>query len=394
MRPERPDPWAWRARLLDHLAVAPRRETVALAAARGRLLATPLLAPDPLPAHPVAAMDGFAVRHDDLGPEPLEVAAELPARPGVPAPLPPGTAARIMTGAPIPAGADTVVPVEDSDARPTGPAPRQVRLRETPRGRHVRTAGEEVARGQVLAEAGDRVGAGLLGLAATLGITTLPVWARPRLTVVTTGDELSGEEVPGAVRESNGAMLRAVLEAEGAAVRTLRSGDDPDQLHRVLDGAARGADLVVTTGGISQGAVDVVKAALGPRGTGTSRFVHLALRPGGPQGAGTLPGPSGTTVPVVHLPGTPVGALVGAQLFVRPLLPGADARPRRVDLTGTLPEIRPGTTTALPGRLRLGADGREAVEILEGSRLAPYGRAEMVVLLEGQERGSALAIRL
>lgn len=122
--------------------------------------------------------------------------------------------------------------------------------------------------------------------------------------------------------------------------------------------------------------------------------MHLALRPGGPQGAGTLPGPSGTTVPVVHLPGTPVGALVGAQLFVRPLLPGADARPRRVDLTGTLPEIRPGTTTALPGRLRLGADGREAVEILEGSRLAPYGRAEMVVLLEGQERGSALAIRL
>src|SRR5690606_30942919 len=149
----------------------------------------------------------------------------------------------------------------------------------------------------------------------------------------------------------------------------------------------------------------VVKLLLGGRGTGTSRFEHLALRPGGPQGFGHLPG--GT--PVVHLPGTPVGALVGYHLFVRPLLPGAAATPRRVRLgeSGDPGARRrgggPGTVHARPGRLRRDPDGNEVVDLLPGRRLAPYGRADALVLArvgedpvdtQGRRPGTALVVAL
>ncbi|MEO2097936.1 MAG: molybdopterin-binding protein, partial [Brachybacterium sp.] len=134
-------------------------------------------------------------------------------------------------------------------------------------------------------------------------------------------------------------------------------------------------------GGIGHGAYDVVKLLLGERGAGTSRFAHLALRPGGPQGHGTLPG----GVPVVHLPGTPVGALVGYHLFVRPLLDRDGATPRRMLLggEGDGPRRGPaGTVHAMPGRREVVADGREVVRLVPGRRLAPYGRADAMVLLE------------
>src|SRR5699024_10963957 len=151
---------------------------------------------------------------------------------------------------------------------------------------------------------------------------------------------------------------------------------------RVLAAAADRADLVVTTGGIGHGAYDVVKALLGPAdgGAGTSRFAHLALRPGGPQGWGVLP----DGVPVVHLPGTPVGALIGLHLFVRPLLPGTDAVPRRMpvqDPDGRLERARARDgLVAEPGRIRVEADGTERVALLPGRRLAPFGRADAIVL--------------
>lgn len=394
------DPLLWRARLRREIVLRPGPKQAPLAEARGAILAEAVHSPEDVPAQPIAAMDGFAVRRVDLvdGSTLLPVVADLPARPGEVAGHRPGTAARIMTGAPMPRGADVVIEVESTDADPFGEVPAAVTLH-TPQlpaaGRHVRGAGEEIARGALLAEAGDRVGAGLIGLAATLGLRLLPVQRALQVTVVVTGDELvraePGQERPGegpsagAVRESNGTMLAAALRADGAEARVLRCGDDPAELWSVLEDASTGADLVLTTGGIGRGAYDVVKLLLGERGTGTSEFVHLALRPGGPQGAGVLP--DGT--PVIHLPGTPVGALVGHHLFVRPLLPGAGEGMRRV-LWRETDDGRgpgggrgaaPGTVHALAARLHLAADGREFAAPVPGRRLAPYGRADAIALL-------------
>ncbi|MDN5820740.1 MAG: molybdopterin-binding protein, partial [Brachybacterium sp.] len=215
--------------------------------------------------------------------------------------------------------------------------------------------------------------------------------------VVVTGDELSAEaDLPGSVRESNGAMLAAALRADGAeALPPLHSGDDHAGLRETLARAAADSDLVLTTGGIGHGAFDVVKTLLGEHGSSTSRFAHLALRPGGPQGWGRLDG----GVPVVHLPGTPVGALVGYHLFVRPLLAGTDAAVATValgDVTADTARRRPGAVHALAGRLRLDEDGREVVDLLPGRRLAPYGRADALVLrgAPGAEDGWARVVRL
>ena len=383
------DPWRWREHLRKSMTLVPAAETLPVQRAAGRLLARPLHSPEDVPSGPVSAMDGFAVRSGDLSGTAvveLPVVADLPARPGEVAPLAPGTAVRIMTGAPVPQGADLVVPVEHTDAAPDGSAPARVRIgvdasRES--GRHLRGRGEEIARGAVLAEAGDRVGPGLIGLARTLGLAQLTVTAPPRVSVVVTGDELTEDAAPGqegTVRESNGTMLAAALAADGCTARMLRSGDDPAALAEVLAEAEQDADLVLTTGGIGHGAYDVVKELLGPRGRNSSEFVHLALRPGGPQGAGRLPG--GT--PVVHLPGTPVGALVGYHLFVRPLLPGGAIAPHRLaleDPEGLVARSRRRDgLVVLAGRAVTGEQGRRAVQLLPGRRMAPYGCADALVL--------------
>ncbi|GAA4530096.1 molybdopterin molybdotransferase MoeA [Brachybacterium paraconglomeratum] len=386
-------PWQWRALLTREITLPLETEQVPLQQARGRYLAAEVRSPEAMPALPIAAMDGFAVRRADLkapGATTLPVSSEIPARPGQVPALLPGTAARIMTGGAVPAGADAVVEVEATDADPFGPVPAAVTLTLAAlpaAGRHVRFPGEEVAEGELLAAGGDQVGAGLVGLARALGIAQLPVRRRYRVTVVVTGDELADAATAiGSVRESNGTMLAAAVEADGAqALPSLHSGDDHTQLRETLARAAAESDLVLTTGGIGHGAFDVVKTLLGERGSNTSRFEHLALRPGGPQGWGVLDG----GVPVVHLPGTPVGALVGYHLFLRPLLVRESAAPRRMllgDTSADRGQRRPGTVHALPGRLRLEADGREVVDLLPGRRLAPFGRADAIVL-----RGDASA---
>ena len=418
-----PDPLAWRRRLQERLRLPEKTVEMPLEQAGGAVLGADLTAGEDLPAVRIAAMDGFAVRRADLavGGTTLPVAAELPARPGAVGPHRAGTATRIMTGAPVPEGADAVIEVEATDADPFGPAPRSVRVHVEALpdvDRHIRRPGEEIARGAEIARAGERIGAGLVGLAAALGLRTLPVRRPPRVAVVVTGDELVGDpEAPagpesgagpgagsgpesgsgpengapatGAVRESNGTMLVAALEADGVRARHLRSGDEPAQLRAVLEEAADGSDLVLTTGGIGHGAFDVVKLLLGPQGTDSSEFAHLALRPGGPQGAGRLP--DGT--PVVHLPGTPVGALVGHHLFVRPLLPAGGGALRRVRLEAGewKRPLRgaPGTVHALPALLGRDVEGWETARPVPGRRLAPYGRAEAIVLLTVPDRPTA-----
>ncbi|MDO5663241.1 MAG: molybdopterin molybdotransferase MoeA [Brachybacterium sp.] len=406
---------AWQRTLREIAQPTPRNGTLPLADAIGTHLATDVLAPSDLPDLPVSAMDGYAVRHADLGSvigAPGRVQRRLPVVLDLPAAadphragrvLPPGSAARIMTGAPLPPGADTVIEVEATDAPRAGSTPSHVHLdvlADTPPGRHVRAVGEEVPRGARLACAGDAIGPGLIALAASLGLRELPVRLPWRIGLVVTGDEVitGGAELgPGAVRDSNADMLAAALGAlPGVAesVEVTRSSDDVSELLAVLDDLAPRCDLVVTTGGIGHGAYDVVKAALGEEGRGTSRFAHLALRPGGPQGCGRLTG--GT--PVVHLPGTPVGALVGFHLFVRPLLAplGATPAPARVGEVPATPRraSRRGhdALTATPGRLardpatgsaQRDADGREIIDVVPGRRLLPYGRADRLLLVPG-----------
>lgn len=390
MTAARPDAWQWRDLLRREIDLPRALAELPPHDAVGRVLGAEVRSPEDVPAVPIAAMDGFAVHRADLGEgrATLPVSTEIPARPGAVGELAPGTAARIMTGAPVPRGADAVVEVEATDADPFGPAPSTVTIalaQLPPPQRHIRGIGEEISGGEVLARPGDRVGGGLVGLVRTLGLGALVVEQPLRVGVIVTGDELTGADAeisPGAVRESNGAMLGAALLADGAQGRAFHSGDTHDELRAVLEEAAAHSDLVLTTGGIGRGAFDVVKTLLGERGAASSRFEHLPLRPGGPQGFGRLP--DGTAV--IHLPGTPVGALVGYHLFVRPLLVGDRAAPRRArrgDGTAGRGPLRPGVLHALPGRLRRDQEGWEHVDLLPGRRLAPFGRADVLVLDEG-----------
>ncbi|MGY1602711.1 molybdopterin molybdotransferase MoeA [Geodermatophilus sp. SYSU D00815] len=290
-------------------------EDVDLAAAHGRVLARDVPAAVGLPGFDNSAMDGYAARSAEL----RELPARLPVADDIPAgrtdvrPLAPGTVQRIMTGAPLPAGADVVVPVELTD-RGTD----VVEIREAPaRGTHLRTAGEDIAAGAVALAAGTPLGAAQLGLAAAVGVTTLPVRRRPRVLVLSTGSELvepGRPLLPGQIYESNSRLLVAAVEDAGGAARRLHFvPDDVDQFLAALRAELDGADLLLTSGGVSAGAYEVVKDALA--GLGTVEFVKVAMQPGGPQGAGTVDG-----VPIVTLPGNPVSSFVSFEVFVRPAL--------------------------------------------------------------------------
>lgn len=308
--------------------------TVPLADALGLALAADVVAPLSLPGFDNSAMDGYAVLAGDIAaatdsaPVQLPVAEDIPAgRTDIPT-LTPGTAHRIMTGAPLPFGADTVVPVESTDA-----GVHTVTIRESkPVGRHIRRAGEDVTEGTTVLHAGQVVTPAALGLAAALGLGELSVIPRQRVLVVSTGTELvtAGTPLqPGQIYESNGAMLAAaVRDAGGEVVASPMTGDDVEAFTATLRAHAGDADLIVTTGGVSVGAYEVVKDALGPGER--VEFVKVAMQPGMPQGCGTIDG--GT--PIVTLPGNPVSALVSFEVFLRPALRAAmgltdTQRPRR-----------------------------------------------------------------
>jgi molybdopterin molybdotransferase len=290
-------------------------ETVGLLEAHGRVLARDVEAPVPLPSFDNSAMDGYAARWAELSSLPvrLPVAEDIPAGRTDVVPLAPGTVQRIMTGAPLPPGADVVVPVEMTDG-----ATDVVEIRDAPaQGTHLRKAGEDIAAGSVALRAGSPLGAAQLGLAAAVGITTLPVRRRPHVLVLSTGSELvaPGQPLrPGQIYESNSHLLvAAVEEAGGTAQRLHFVPDDVDQFLSTVRAEVAMADLLITSGGVSAGAYEVVKDAFA--GLGTVEFTKVAMQPGGPQGAGTV-----DDVPVVTLPGNPVSAFVSFEVFVRPAL--------------------------------------------------------------------------
>ncbi|ANJ28234.1 gephyrin-like molybdotransferase Glp [Agromyces aureus] len=313
--------------LLSGLGARPT-ERVPVAEALGRITASPVESPIALPPFRNAQMDGFAVRAEDVAgatdaPVTLPVVGEVAAAPGLPAPLAPGTAVRIMTGAPVPEGADAVVPVEDTETgdgsggADVGGAGAVRILRSRAAGEYVREAGSDLAAGDDVLPPGLKLGSRHLAAAAASGLTELLVRERVRVAVVSTGSELvaPGAELgAGEIPDANGVALAAAVRAAGAVVVfEARVRDEVEQLRLRLDAARdAGAELVITSGGISQGAYEVVRELLEPLGAWVGA---VAMQPGGPQAAAAYRG-----MPVIGFPGNPVSAQLSFELFVAPTL--------------------------------------------------------------------------
>ncbi|MGE2817073.1 gephyrin-like molybdotransferase Glp [Mycobacterium heidelbergense] len=301
---------------------------VALAEAQGLVLAEDVVAQLALPVFDNSAMDGYAVRAEDTSeatperPVVLPVAEDIPAGRTDQLTLQPKTAHRIMTGAPLPAGATAIVPVEDTDG---GVDTVAIRAPREP-GKHIRRAGEDVAPGTTVLRAGQVVTPAVLGLAAALGMPELTVIPRQRVLVISTGSELVAPGTPlrpGQIYESNSIMLAgAVREAGADVIAVATAEDDVAQFSSLLDRYAADADLIITSGGVSAGAYEVVKDAFGRDGDQGVEFVKVAMQPGMPQGIGRV---AGTTI--VTLPGNPVSALVSFEVFIRPALRAAMGLP-------------------------------------------------------------------
>lgn len=339
-----------------------------------------------LPRFDNSAMDGYAVHTRDVAtatdesPVVLPVVGEIGAGQadrsggrtdvGAGGELPDGCAAKIMTGAPLPPGADTVAPYEWTDR-----GTREVRITRAPeRGQHVRYAGEDVGEGDLLVQAGTTLGPRHLGLLASVGRSSVRVRPRPRVAVISTGSELREPGTPldperdtDAIYDGGSFLLAAAARRAGAQPsRVALVRDDPDTFLASLDDQLGRADVVVTSGGISMGDYDIVKAAL--RDLGTVWFGGLAMQPGKPQGFGHLTGPGGRRVPFFALPGNPVSSYLSFEMFVRPAL-------RR--MMGLWPESRPvvsarlthgvsspsGRRQFLRGVVSTGADGVTVTEV-------------------------------
>jgi molybdopterin molybdotransferase len=298
--------------------------SVPVAEALGLVLAEPLRAPIALPPFDNSAMDGYAVRSVDVAAAVKDNPVELPVAEDIPAgrtdlvPMRPGTTHRIMTGAPMPPGADSIVPVELTDGgTETAKFYEPVEV-----GRHLRRTGEDVTAGTEVLPAGTLLGPAQLGLAAAVGSAELTCYRRPHVLVLSTGSELvaAGSELkPGQIYESNGVMLQSAVADAGASAELLHFvPDDVEQFRSALKPYLATVDLLITSGGVSAGAYEVVKDALSGRGV---EFGKVAMQPGGPQGHGRYEG-----VPVVTLPGNPVSAQISFEVFVRPALLAAMGR--------------------------------------------------------------------
>ncbi|MGW0658936.1 molybdotransferase-like divisome protein Glp [Streptodolium elevatio] len=289
--------------------------------AHGSLLVDDVAATGDLPPFDNSSMDGYAVRLADVAdageryPVVLDVIADIAAGNSSDLPIESGTCARIMTGAPIPQGTEAIVPVEWTDAgMPT------VRITRSPEeGQYIRRRGDDVAAGQTVLPGGTELGSAQVGLLAAIGRDRIRVRPKPRVVILSTGSELVPPGRPltaGQIRDSNSYMLTAAAREAGAiAYRVGNVADDPKALIDTIEDQLIRADVVVTTGGVSAGAYDVVKEVLSD--LGTVAFEKVAMQPGMPQGFGTI-GPDDT--PIFTLPGNPVSAFVSFEVFVRPAL--------------------------------------------------------------------------
>ena len=381
--------------LLKPLTTSGRRERLPLLEALGRAIASDLHAPLDLPPFANSQMDGFAIRSADVPPggAELPVAAPVPAGAGASI-LEPGTAVPIMTGAMMPAGADAVVPIERAvpDSFPAPGADALVRLPATAAGTYVREAGSDIASGELALSAGTHLGPGQLGLLAGLGIADVEVYSPVRVLLITTGDEVvePGRPLdPGKIYDANGTLLAASMRQAGLQVtRTGIATDEPQELQALLRDHSRGVDLIVSTGGVSKGAYEVVRQAMADHDV---EFLHVGMQPGGPQGIGTFDG-----VPFLGFPGNPVSCLVSFEMFLRPVLTsllgvpaGRPAVKARLAEPLTSPEgkhqVRRGTFLA-DGSVRLeGGPSSHLVHALAHSNALVHVPAGTAALAEGAE---------
>ncbi len=363
-----------------------------LADAEGCVLAEDITAAVQLPPFDNSSMDGYAVQAADVtgaagqSPARLRVTGEIAAGDTGVYRLLPGTALRIMTGAPLPAGADAVVPVEWTDG---GIAQVEV-YRPAEPGNAVRYAGGDAAAGETLLTAGTRMRPMQIAVAASAGRKAVTVRPRPRVVVLSTGDELTEPGtplVPGRIWDSNSYMLVAAAREAGAlAYRRAVLPDDPAGVLPALEEQLIRADLLITTGGVSMGGEhDVVKAALAE--LGTVNFRKVAMQPGMPQGFGVI---GRDNIPLFTLPGNPVSAYVSFQLFVRPAIAA---------LQGAADLALTAARATLTGPARSPAGRRSYLRgVLDGSRVTPLtgqqshqvaslGRANALIIVPEQETG-------
>jgi molybdopterin molybdotransferase len=313
------------ARLLAPLTALPP-EQVSVADAVGRVLAEDVAARRTQPPFAVSAMDGYAVRAEDVvkAPVTLKIVAEIPAGVGYGGTIGKGEAARIFTGAPLPAGADAIVIQEDTERDGE-----RVTVNEgAPKGRYVRRAGLDFAEGDVLLTAGKRLTPRDIGLAAAMNRPWLFVHRRTRVGILSTGDEIvmPGDPIgPHQIVSSNALALAAFTTAcGGVPILVGNAPDDPDALRHIAM-AAQGTDLFVTTGGVSVGEHDLVRDVLSEEGLAID-FWQIAMRPGKPLMVGRYRG-----VPMVGLPGNPVSTLVCSLLFLKPALERLSGLPDNSD---------------------------------------------------------------
>ena len=305
-----------RATILAHARPLPPVRT-SIYDAPGLVLAQEVRAADPIPPFPASAMDGYAVRAAD-GDAPRRVVATQWAGPAIAARVGPGQAVRITTGAPLPAGADAVLKVEDAQERDGVVTPSQpVRV-----GDHVRPVGEDVEAGEVVLTPGTVLGPAEINVLAAIGRDEVLAHPRPRVAVLSTGNELveAGQPAaPGQIRDSNRPALMAAARQVGAHVLSLGIAGDDDQA--LAEGVARGlaqADVLITSGGVSMGERDLSRAAI--EGHATVHFGQIAQKPGRPFVFATIQHPGAREQLVFGLPGFPAASLVTFENLVRPAL--------------------------------------------------------------------------
>ncbi len=315
-------------------------ETLNIAQAHGRILAEEVIAEVNLPPFPNSSMDGFAVRAADVAaasadhPIVLNVTQDIPAGKAPEKDVQVGEAARIMTGAPMPDGADAIIPVENTDAkwREGDPPPAQVQIyKAVQSGDYVRPVGESVAVGQTILTAGTTLRAAEIGILASLGRATVKVNRIPRVVILGSGDELvePGQPLsPGQIYDSNSYMLAALVEETGAeAVRLPVARDTVEDLRAMFQQALdHQPDMLLSSAGVSVGAADFTRQILAE--LGEIGFWKINLRPGKPLAFGNIRG-----VPFLGLPGNPVSAIVTFDVLVRPALLAMARKPDDAEYT-------------------------------------------------------------
>lgn len=368
----------------------------------GLVLAEAVVSAEQVPPFANTAMDGFAVRAADVAGAPVHLgivgtvaAGEVATRP-----LGPGQAYRIMTGAPIPPGADAVVMVEWCEAV----GDQVLVTRPVAVGSHIRPAGDDIEVGDVVVAAGTPVNPAVLGVLCTLGVTSAAAVPRPRVGVCSTGDELVEPGEPlgvGQIRDSNRRTLLALVAGAGATPVDLgRCPDDPAAIESTLRHGADTCDLVLSSGGVSMGDFDHTRFVLDR--IGDMRWMQVAIKPAKPLAAGTVTAAEGRSVPVVGLPGNPVSSVVSFELFARPLIerlagrPAADRGRRAVALE---PLVRRADGKTHFARVRTEVhDGELRVVPLVGQgshHTAAMARADALAVLpdgEGVEAGGTVTV--